>query len=268
MCLSIENRGSEFTAKAIKNDELRKYANMLVTDCMNIRKNLLHISAVMASIAEKRDTGILEEFDNSIVVFAEKRLGLKKSQVYNMVAVGATFLDGDGNVLLPQRGGRWNNTQLMALLPMGGKGSKKLGPDKTLEACQKLVEDKLISPDMTVAEIKEVVNVNRPDAKRVEKQKNESDRKKELTGEVIETKADIIEPKNDKKGDKIVEKIEIFSDINRNYYAKFNGEVITFSNNDIYDFTKLLKICTNYSYDSTIVGLNVSSDGMSVNVSD
>ena len=243
MCLSIENRGSEFTAKAIKNDELRKYANMLVTDCMNIRKNLLHISAVMASIAEKRDTGILEEFDNSILVFAEKRLGLKKSQVYNMVAVGATFLDDNGNVLLPQRGGRWNNTQLMALLPMGGK---KLGPDKTLEVCQKLVKDKLISPDMTVAEIKKVVNEYRPDAKRVEKQKEEINRKKELTGEVIETKAEVID--NDDKSFKLVEKIEIFIDhTNNEYYAKFNGKLKTFDYSDINDFGELLKICANYS---------------------
>lgn len=247
MCLSIENRGSEFTAKAIKNDELRKYANMLVSDCMNIRKNLLHISAVMASIADKRDTGILEEFDNSIVVFAEKRLGLKKSQVYNMVAVGATFLDGNGNVLLPQRGGRWNNTQLMALLPMGGKGNTKLGPDKTLEACQKLIEDKLISPDMTVAEIKDVVNEYRPDVKRVEKQKDEANRKKELTGEVIETKAEVID-NDDNKSFKLVEKIEIFIDhTNNEYYAKFNGKLKTFDYNDIHDFGELLKICTNYS---------------------
>lgn len=244
MCLSIENRGSEFTAKAIKNDELRKYANMLVTDCMNIRKNLLHISAIMASIAEKRDTGILEEFDNSILVFAEKRLGLKKSQVYNMVAVGATFLDGNGNVLLPQRGGRWNNTQLMALLPMGGK---KLGPDKTLEACQKLVEDKLISPDMTVAEIKKVVNEYRPDAKRLEKQKDEANRKKELTGEVVEVKADVID-NDDNKSFKLVDKIEIFIDhTNNEYYAKFNGNLKTFNNSDIHDFGELLKICANYS---------------------
>ena len=131
MCITLDNRSAKFTKNAIKNDELRSFANMLAEDAMNIRANLLHMSAIMATIAARRDSGILEEFDNSIVTFAENRLGIKKSQVYSMVQVGATFLDSAGKSILPEKGGKWNNTQFMALLPMAGTGKNKKSPEDT-----------------------------------------------------------------------------------------------------------------------------------------
>ncbi len=167
MCITLENRSAKFNKTAIKNDELRSFANMLAQDAMNIRANLLHMSAIMATIAARREDGILAEFDDSIVTFAQERLGIKKSQVYSMVQVGATFLDNSGKSLLPEKGGKWSNTQLMALLPMGGAGKNKLTPSETLDACKELVADGKISPNMTVADIKEVVKTERPDAKAI-----------------------------------------------------------------------------------------------------
>ena len=167
MCITLENRSAKFNKTAIKNDELRSFANMLAQDAMNIRANLLHMSAIMATIAARREDGILAEFDDSIVTFAQKRLGIKKSQVYSMVQVGTTFLDNSGKSLLPEKGGKWSNTQLMALLPMGGAGKNKLTPSETLDACKELVNEGKISPDMTVADIKEVVKTERPDAKAI-----------------------------------------------------------------------------------------------------
>lgn len=164
MCISIENKSTKFTKTNIKNDELRGYANILVQDAMNIRANLLHMSAVMASIDSKRDTGILGEFDDSIVKFAEEKLGIKKSQVYSMVNVGRVFLDKDGNSLLPEKGGKWNNTQFMALLPMAGTGKNKRSESETLDACKELVKEGIIKPSMTVAELKDIVKRHRPDA--------------------------------------------------------------------------------------------------------
>lgn len=164
MCISIENKSTKFTKTNIKNDELRGYANILLQDAMNIRANLLHMSAVMASIDSKRDMGILDEFDNSLVKFAEEKLGIKKSQVYSMVNVGRVFLDKDGHSLLPEKGGRWNNTQFMALLPMAGTGKNKRSESETLDACKELVKDGIIKPSMTVAELKDIVKRHRPDA--------------------------------------------------------------------------------------------------------
>ena len=187
MCITLENRSAKFNKTAIKNDELRSFANMLAQDAMNIRANLLHMSAIMATIAARREDGILSEFDDSIVTFAQERLGIKKSQVYSMVQVGTTFLDNSGKSLLPEKGGKWSNTQLMALLPMGGAGKNKLTPIETLEACKELVADGKISPDMTVADIKEVVKNERPDAKAIAEKAKARKAKADAKAKVEET---------------------------------------------------------------------------------
>lgn len=244
MCIAIENRNNAFTKAAIKNDELRGYANTLAEDAMNIRANLLHMSAIMALIASKRDTGILAEFDNSIVTFAEQRLGIKKSQTYSMVQVGATFLDADGHSLLTERGGKWNNTQFMALLPMAGTGKNKRTPEETLEACKKLVTDKKIKPSMTVADIKAVVDEERPDAKArkiaAEKRKAKANAKATVAENINnEEKHDTVQ------GIKIGE-VSIWQLSDGNIRVLFNGEEKPFNDSNIEALAETLKKATNY----------------------
>ena len=257
MCITLDNRSSKFNKSAIKNDELRSFANMLAQDAMNIRANLLHMSAIMATIASKRDSGILEEFDNSIVVFAEQRLGIKKSQVYSMVQVGTTFLTSDGKSALTERGGRWNNTQFMALLPMAGTGKNKKSPEDVLKACEKLVEDGKIKPSMTVAEIKEVVREERPDAKRLkanaEKRKAKADAKAKAETDKAETdKAEsanaetIEEKKHDTiKGTKIAD-ISIWQLDDGTIHVCFDGAEKDFNMENISNIVGMLKQATNF----------------------
>ena len=236
MCITLDNRATKFAKNSIKNDELRSFANMLAQDAMNIRANLLHMSAIMATIASKRDVGILDEFDGSIAKFGEERLGLKKSQVYNMVQVGVTFLDKDGNSLLPQKGGKWSNTQFMALLPMGGK---KKNADDTLKACAQLIEDGKIKPSMTVAEIKEVVAVERPDAKEKEEKKKKIEEKKQQE-ETAKKRVD------EKLHGKMIMNIEIWQRHNNTMYVKFNGERYSFDDSNIDEIVAFLKNADNY----------------------
>ena len=238
MCITLDNRSTKFAKNSIKNDELRSFANMLAQDAMNIRANLLHMSAIMATIASKKDDGILDEFDGSIAKFGEERLGLKKSQVYNMIQVGATFLDSEGNSLLPQKGGKWSNTQFMALLPMGGK---KKNADDTRRACTQLIEDGKIKPSMTVAEIKEVVAVERPDAKEKEAKKKKREEKKQQE----ETAKKNVE---EKINGKMIMNIEIWQRQNNTMYVKFNGERYTFDDKNIDEIVSLLKNATNYMW--------------------
>lgn len=236
MCVSLDNRSTKFTATMIKNDELREYANVLVEDSMNIRANLLHMSAVMATIASKRDTGILEEFDGSIANFAEQRLGIKHAQTYAMIEVGATFLDDKGVVKLQQVGGRWSNTQLMALLPMGGKAKDRTAKT-TLEACKKLISEKKIRPSMTVAEIKEVVRVERPDAKPTDEDEKKSSSKGETTKKVSK--------KNPvKTGEKIMT-VELLK-LEDGIHVTFNGKEMKFDDANIDEIVKQLKQAKNY----------------------
>lgn len=240
MCITLDNRSNKFNKTAIKNDELRSFANMLAEDAMNIRANLLHMSAIMATIASKRDTGILEEFDNSIVVFAEQRLGIKKSQVYSMVQVGTTFLTSDGKSALTEKGGKWNNTQFMALLPMAGTGKNKKSPEDVLAACEKLVEDGKIKPSMTVAEIKEVVKTERPDAKRLAANAEKRKAKAEAKAEAIE------EEKHDTiQGTKIAE-ITIWQLQDGSIHVCFDGHEKDFTTDNISNIVGMLKQAVNF----------------------
>ena len=246
MCITLDNRSAKFNKNAIKNDELRSFANMLAEDAMNIRANLLHMSAIMATIAARRDSGILEEFDNSIVTFAENRLGIKKSQVYSMVQVGATFLDSAGKSILPEKGGKWNNTQFMALLPMAGTGKNKKSPEETLRACSELVEAGKIKPTMTVAEIKEVVKLERPDAKRLAEQAEKRQAKKDAKERVENAiNAENIEKHDIINGTKIAE-ISVWQLSDGSIHVCFDGEEKEFTNENISAIVNLLIQATNF----------------------
>ena len=248
MCITIDNRSTKFNKTAIKNDELRSFANALAQDAMNIRANLLHMSAIMATIASKRESGILAEFDDSIVKFAEERLGIKKSQVYSMVQVGATFLDANGRSLLPEKGGKWSNTQFMALLPMAGTGKNKKSPNDTFAACCELVDDGKIRPSMTVAEIKEVVKNERPDAERLAKASEERKAKKENKAK-NEAKAEEIA--NTEKHDTIdgtcIADITVWQLKDGTLHVCFDGAEKQFDDVNIENIVKLLKSATNYN---------------------
>ena len=246
MCITLDNRSAKFNKNAIKNDSLREYANMLATDAMNIRANLLHMSAIMATIASKRDEGILAEFDDSIVTFAEQRLGIKKSQVYSMVQVGATFLDSNGKSVLTEKGGKWSNTQFMALLPMAGTGKNKKNPNDTLTACEELVSSGKIKPSMTVAQIKEVVKVERPDAKRLEEQAKKRQEKKDAKEKAENANATVTEEKHDSiEGAKLAE-LSVWRTEDGSIYTCFNGVAAGFNDENIENLIALLKKSANY----------------------
>lgn len=243
MCVMIENRANaSFTKTAIKNTELRELANILAEDAMNIRANLLHMSAIMALIARKRDE-ILGEFDNSPVTFAEQRLGLKKTQVYSMIQVGETFLDSEGHSLLTERGAKWSNTQFMALLPMAGTGKNKRTPEDTLTACKKLVADGKIKPSMTVAEIKAVVAEERPDAamKRATaaKRKAKADAKADAEETISAKKKPTV--KGTFKGS-----LEFYELSDGTMLALFDGKEVKFNDKNIDALVENLRKCTNY----------------------
>lgn len=234
MCVSIENRAQKFTQKSIKNEKLREYTNILLEDSINIRANLLHMSAVMALIESKKNDGILEEFNNSIVEFAEARLGIGRAQAYSMVNVGKTFLDSDGKPLIIERGGKWNNTQLMALLPMAGSGEAKRDAVETRMAVNNLIDRGLIKPSMKVADIKEVIKEQRPDAKRLEKKKEE---KEHIKKEKRKAEKKI-------KGE-LTAKVEFYI-IDGKLQMAYNGQVETFNDNLVNVIVDMFHQCVNY----------------------
>lgn len=254
MCITIENKSGQFTKAAIKNDELRNYANMLAEDATNIRVNLLHMSAIMAAIATKADAQkkaneetILAQFNDSITTFGAERLGLKKSQVYSMVNVGTTFLDSDGTPLLTQRGGKWSNTQLMAMLPLAGTGKGKKSPTETLKAAQELVKSGDLKPSLTVAEIKAVVAENRPDAaakaakaaKKAEVEETKKAEAEKVAAELDTTTKPTI--KGTRKGT-----IEMW-EIDGKMHVLFDGEELPFNESNIEALVTVMRKAVNFN---------------------
>ena len=163
MCTSIENKSGNFNKLSIKDDRLRTYANEIAKVVADGRKARIQLCGIMAEM-ESQD--IYEQF-GGFVPFCEERLGIKKSQAYDMVNVGRVFdikRENNWQPSLTAKGGAWTQTQLMALLPMAGTGKNKLSASETLANCEELALLGEIAPTMTVKEIKDVVKENRPDA--------------------------------------------------------------------------------------------------------
>ena len=238
MCVAIENKSGKFNKTSIKDETLRNYANEIAEVVAVGRKARVQLCGIMAEMAEQ---DIYEQF-GGFAEFVEQRLGLKKSQAYDMVRVGRVFAI-DRNVnwkpILTAKGGEWTQTQLMALLPMGGSGKNRLDDVDTLYACQSLVDRGLVNPTMTVAEIKEVVKQERHDAKALEAAKAKREEKK-AEQEKAEQEA------NTKLyGTKIAE-IQIWQLSGGEIYVTFDGDEKEFNFDNINEINNMLITARNF----------------------
>lgn len=249
MCIAIENKSGKFTKSVIKNDKLREYANEIADVVADGRKARIQLCGIMAEMAEQDIFEETEGFGN----FCENKLGIKKTQGYDMVRVGAVFAIKRANGWKPAltaKGGAWNQTQLMALLPMGGTGKTKVSPEETLANCEALVERGWLKPSMTVSEIKELVATERPDRYRLEAQKQKRLEAKEAkekaeaeAAEKAEAEAAVL------KGNRL-SKVEIWQLSGGEIYVTFNGEELTFNDANISEITANLLMARNYRIDT------------------
>lgn len=238
MCISIENKSGNFNKLSIKDDRLRTYANEIAKVVANGRKARIQLCGIMAEM-ESQD--IYEQF-GGFVPFCEERLGIKKSQAYDMVSVGRVFgikRENNWSPSLTAKGGAWSQTQLMALLPMAGTGKNKLTETETLASCEELALLGTIAPTMTVKEIKDVVKENRPDAqaKADAKAKREQDKAEKEQAEQ-EVQAAI-------KGTRIAS-IEIWQLTDGEIYVMFDGEEKQFDGANLALISDWLTSARNY----------------------
>ena len=78
--------------------------------------------------------------------FASKVLNIQKTTCYNLIAIGRDFLNEDGTrTALTEKGNDYGVSQLQILLPLG------------VEKAKELHDDEVISPDMSVRQLKEVI---------------------------------------------------------------------------------------------------------------
>ena len=164
MSFDIINTSNASITASIENPTLQAYTEDLMAYAYDLKINALRIASTLVCIVE---SDCLQEFDNSIVTFGEKVLGLKKSQTYAWLKVGREFLTDHGtSVLAKPEDTEYTMTQLQALLPL------------TVELAKQAAEDRLIDPSMTVKQLKEYVETHRPDAEKVAERKAKAEEKK------------------------------------------------------------------------------------------
>lgn len=130
------------TTPTLKNLELTNVTNRIMEIGNSIRANMFEVAKLLAKVEDEelfKDDGFKNTVEYGVSV-----LGFKKSQMYDLLKVGHTF---DTSTL---SNGEYNTTQLQTLAPLGK------------EIIDKLADEGVISPDMTVAEIKDIVRDNKP----------------------------------------------------------------------------------------------------------
>ena len=221
---TLDNMGAlDATDFGIHNEELAEMTNDLIRYSYDARVNGLRVAAILGTIRANADK-LLEEFDNSYNVFAEKVLGLKKAQANALAQMGEEFLNKDGSArIFEPEGHSYNKTQLQALLPLGR------------ELAHELAKKGVISPTMSTQTIKQLVAENRPDAaekaakaekrEAAKKQKEESQKNVEraVYGDVVATFEVRMLPNGEivvwKDGAKMEPNHKVFKYLARNYSA-------------------------------------------------
>lgn len=151
---------------SIANVTLKEYTAKIFEYAFDMRQNALRIAATMAVIQENKDT-LLTDYDCKVENFGSEVLGLKRAQTFAYCKVGREFLNSEGGCLITEpENASYTMTQLQALLPLGR------------ELAEKLAQDNVIAPTMTVAQLKEAVRENDPkkEAKEAAKAKREKEK--------------------------------------------------------------------------------------------
>ena len=140
------------TTPTLKNLELTNVTNRIMEIGNSIRANMFEVAKLLAKVEDEelfKDDGFKNTVEYGVSV-----LGFKKSQMYDLLKVGHTF---DTPTL---SNGEYNTTQLQTLAPLGK------------ETIDKLADEGVITPDMTVAEIKDIVRDNKPKNDKADKPVN------------------------------------------------------------------------------------------------
>lgn len=146
--VNVENTTHIMGNTIIKNKDLLNATNKILGYYMNMRKSALLVSAVLANIQQHNDW--LVDFGNDKLSAFEdycyQILGLKPAQAYATASVGREFLNPDGTCkLFEPSSSAYKKTQLQKLLPLG------------FDEANSLAEKGIISPEMTVKEIGDIV---------------------------------------------------------------------------------------------------------------
>lgn len=137
-------------ATEITNKELKDYTMKLKNCGDNIRKNYIKISFLLNEI-EQTECYLDDGFE-STTDYASKVLNIQKTTTYNLLKIGKDFISEKGDrTVLTDKGNDYGVSQLQALLPIG------------VEKAKELHNEGVISPDMSVRQIKQAIKQDEPE---------------------------------------------------------------------------------------------------------
>ena len=188
--LIITNTGQE-----LQNAQLRSYTKRILNCGANIRKQMLKVARYLYEIDAKelyKEDGFANTRE-----YAHSVLGIKKAQCYHLIGIGRDYIDAKSyESKLPHGENDYNSTQLIALLPLKS-------PSLALE----LAEREVITPEMSIKGIKDVVNQYKP-----QKEKETHDEEESTSDEPIEANATAIETLHNIRIEREGEEVRIILD--------------------------------------------------------
>ena len=130
----------------ISNNKLRNFTEQIFKQGLNVKKAFAKVANILVKIDETKcyeQDGFESVQDYALQVF-----GWKQATTYAMLRIGRDYIDGKTleSVLPHEAENDYSNSQLQALLPL-----------KSVDTAKALAERHIISPEMTVKEIKKVV---------------------------------------------------------------------------------------------------------------
>lgn len=130
----------------ITNRKLQNFTEQIYKQGLNIKKAFAKVAVILVKIDDCKCYE--QDGFESVQDYALKVFGWKAATTYNMLRIGREYIDGKTleSVLPHEEGNDYSNSQLQALLPL-----------KSVDTAKTLAEKDIISPDMTVKEIKDVV---------------------------------------------------------------------------------------------------------------
>lgn len=135
------------TTTELTNKTLKGYTNKIRSCGDTIRKNYIKIAHLLNEVDNTEcylDDGFVDTQD-----YASKVLGIQKTTCYNLLKIAKEYINEDGTrTILTSEGADFGVSQVQALLPLG------------VDEAKTLCDNGVITPDMSVRQIKKIVSDN------------------------------------------------------------------------------------------------------------
>lgn len=161
----------------LANKTLNKYVGQIARAALNVQTQAFKVAWIVAQINNEKLWA--DDFD-SFEQFGEKLLGKKRATLFNMVKVGTDWVTKEGHTIFFDGELDYTSAQIYAIMRI--KTPKECGYT-AVEKATEWNSQGVISPLMTVEQIKEVVNAHNEQFKKPKRDEEDAeDQSKKVIG--------------------------------------------------------------------------------------